>query len=316
MILSSIINVIIIYLIAILAIAFYTLLERKILGYAQLRKGPNKVGIMGLPQPFADALKLFTKEQTKPTFANSLPYIAAPIFSLILALLLWTLYPYPFSAYFLPLGLLFFLCVSRVNVYTILGAGWASNSKYSLLGALRAVAQTISYEVRIIFILLPAPIFFLSFDFRKINQTRWTWPLIILPPIFFIWTISLLAETNRTPFDLAEGESELVSGFNVEYRAGRFALIFIAEYANILVISVISVALFIGICISWPTISSIIIILASSYVAFFFIWARGTLPRIRYDQLINLTWKIFLPIALINLIILMPLISFLYIEKL
>ena len=307
--LSFFIRIIIIYLCAILAIAFYTLLERKILGYAQLRKGPNKVGIAGLPQPFADALKLFIKEQTKPTLSNISPYILSPIITLILALLLWALYPHPYSSFFMPLGILFFISISRLNVYTTLGAGWASNSKYALLGALRRVAQTISYEVRIIFILLPIPIFTLSFDISIIKQTQATWPLFLCPLLLIIWFTSILAETNRTPFDFAEGESELVSGFNVEYRAGGFALIFMAEYANIIIIRLFTSIFFITL-ITPPILSLSILILTTTILSILFIWIRGTLPRIRYDRLISLTWKSFLPISLFLILIFTPLLTF------
>jgi len=308
MTLSFFIRIIIIYLCAILAIAFYTLLERKILGYAQIRKGPNKVGIAGLPQPFADALKLFVKEQTKPTSSNQSPYILSPIITLILALLLWALYPHPFPSFFMPLGVLFFISISSLNIYTTLGAGWASNSKYALLGALRGVAQTISYEVRIIFILLPIPIFTLTFDINIIKQVQIIWPAFLCPLLLFIWFISVLAETSRTPFDFAEGESELVSGFNVEYSAGGFALIFIAEYANIIIIRLFTRIFFIRI-ISPSLLSLLILIITTSIFSILFIWIRGTLPRIRYDRLMALTWKSFLPISLLLILIFTPLLA-------
>jgi len=314
MTLSYILSCVIIYLCAMLAIAFYTLLERKGLGYFQTRKGPNKVGIMGLPQPFADALKLFIKEQTSPLHANISPYIIAPIITLILALILWSIYPHNFSARFIPLGILLFISVSRLNVYTTLAAGWASNSKYALLGALRGVAQTISYEVRIIFVLLPLPLITLTFDFSLIKETQIIWPLLLILPIIFIWFISILAETRRTPFDFAEGESELVSGFNTEYRRGGFALIFIAEYANILVISLFTSSLFTPFC---PTIfaTSLLLILNTILFSSIFIWIRATMPRIRYDRLIALTWKGFLPISLLALLFLIPALFFIYIRK-
>lgn len=302
---SFFISILLIYLCAILAIAFYTLLERKILGYAQLRKGPNKVGIAGLPQPFADALKLFLKEQISPTFSNTSPFILSPIITLILRLMLWALYPHPYTSFFIPLGILFFISISRLNVYTTLGAGWASNSKYALLGALRRVAQTISYEVSIIFILLPIPLLTLTFDISSLKQTQITWPALLLPLLTIIWFTSILAETNRTPFDFAEGESELVSGFNVEYRAGGFALIFIAEYANILIMRLLTRVLFLG-TIFLPSISLIITITSTTLISILFIWIRGTLPRIRYDRLIRLTWKAFLPASLFLIFFLTP----------
>ncbi len=225
------------YLIILIAIAFFTLLERKFLGYIQIRKGPNKIGLAGLPVPFADAIKLFTKELSFPSSSNLLPFIYTPILGLSLALLFWSLYPYSSAMYFPIYGALIFLCISRLNVYILLYAGWSSNSKYALLGAIRRIAQTISYEVRIALILLNTLISLFAFNLVSISTNQISLITLILPPLFIIWFISSLAETNRTPFDLSEGETELVSGFNVEFRAGRFALIFIAEYTNILTIS-------------------------------------------------------------------------------
>jgi len=289
------------YVIALLAIAFYTLIERKFLGYFQLRKGPNKVILMGLPQPFADAIKLFTKEQTNPTPANLSPYIFAPILGLILALILWTLFPHSRPSAFFIYGILFFLCVSRINVYTTFIAGWCSNSKYALLGALRGVAQTISYEVSISLILLSVLILHKSIDINIIKPLTWISLLII--PLAMMWFTTNLAETNRTPFDFAEGESELVSGFNVEYSAGIFALIFIAEYANILFIRLLTATLLSG---EIPIFQDIQLIIKTMALATLFVWVRATLPRIRYDNLIYLTWKRFLPLSLATIILLAP----------
>lgn len=302
MTLSPFISVLLNYLIALLAIAFYTLLERKALGYIQNRKGPNKVALIGLPQPLADALKLFTKEISRPTFSNLTPFLVSPLGSLLLALILWSLYPYLTSTFFILFGALFFLCVSSLNVYTTLGAGWASNSKYALLGALRGVAQTISYEVRIALILLRALIIHLTINLTTILTHQTIWPLFLIIPLATTWFVTALAETNRTPFDFAEGESELVSGFNTEFRRGLFTLIFIAEYANILVISLLSVVFFIPL--SLPPIFTVLETIA---LAFLFIWVRASYPRIRYDRLIALTWKIFLPLVLCLLILIIPL---------
>lgn len=299
------ISIIIRYLIAILAIAFYTLIERKLLGYMQLRKGPNKVRLMGIPQPFADAIKLFAKEQSYPSLSNILLFTLAPITSLILALLLWAIYPHSNTALYLSFGILYFLCVSRVNVYCTFLAGWCSNSKYALLGALRGVAQTISYEVSISLILISTLIIHKKIDISLISINIVNWPILIILLIFVFWFITNLAETNRTPFDFAEGESELVSGFNVEYRGGIFALIFIAEYANILIIRLLSVVFFTGFV---PILTRTVLIIKTMTLATLFVWIRATLPRIRYDNLIYLTWKRFLPISLAFLIIIIPLI--------
>lgn len=281
-----------------LAVAFFTLLERKILGYIQLRKGPNKVGFLGILQPFADALKLFSKERLFLVFINLFFYFFSPIFSLFLTLILWLLFPRFFSYIFSFFGIFFFFCISRMRVYSVLFAGWSSNSKYALLGSLRSVAQTISYEVRLVLILLSV-IFLIGsffFFFFLIFQDFFFWFFFLLIPVFFIWFVTILAETNRAPFDFAEGESELVSGFNIEYGGGAFALLFLAEYGRILIISIFSSIFFFGILKIF-----LIIILISGVLSFFFLWVRGRLPRIRYDRLIRLTWKRFLPVRIFYL---------------
>ena len=294
-------SIIIRYLIALLAIAFYTLIERKLLGYIQLRKGPNKVSLIGIPQPLADALKLFVKEQSYPTFSNFVLFTLAPILRLILALILWAIYPHSNTSLYLSFGVLYFICVSSINVYTTFLAGWCSNSKYALLGALRGVAQTISYEVSISLILLCALIIHKSIDMSLISTNLISWPCILISVIFIFWFVTNLAETNRTPFDFAEGESELVSGFNIEYRAGIFALIFIAEYTNILIIRLLTSVFFTGYI---PLINNLSLITKTIIFATLFVWVRATLPRIRYDNLIYLTWKRFLPLRLAFLTIL------------
>nr|APH08744.1 NADH dehydrogenase subunit 1 [Glyphostoma sp. JEU-2016] len=295
----SIISSLFTYVCILLAVAFFTLLERKGLSYIQLRKGPNKVGIAGLPQPLADAAKLLTKEIAKPTMANYSLYFLAPVFSFILALLLWQLYPSLYSLSYFKWGVLFFLCVSSMNVYGTLLAGWASNSKYALLGSLRAIAQTISYEVSMALILL-FPLFLIgSFSFTVIKEYQeLVWFSFIMLPVSFIWFTTCVAETNRAPFDFAEGESELVSGFNIEYGAAGFALIFLAEYANILVMSLFSALLFFGGGSLFFVDSDIIFMLKVLFFAFVFIWVRGSYPRFRYDLLMGLTWKGFLPASL------------------
>nr|AOR07171.1 NADH dehydrogenase subunit 1 [Mesenchytraeus solifugus] len=301
------ISFIISYAMALVAMAFYTLMERKFLGYFQLRKGPNKVGLAGLPQPFADAIKLFTKEQSKPTMMNQSPFIAAPVLGLILTLMLWAIFPHFNPAIFLSFGALYFLCVSSMNVYTTFVAGWSSNSKYALLGALRGVAQTISYEVSMSLILLSALILSTQMDMSLISINSLSWIMFMLSPLAIMWFITNLAETNRTPFDFAEGESELVSGFNVEYSSGMFALIFMAEYANILMMSLLSVVFFTGSFNPMMAYSSNMgLILKTMLIATLFIWIRATMPRMRYDHLMQLTWKGFLPLSLAMLMIIVP----------
>lgn len=275
-------------------VAFLTLLERKVLGYIQIRKGPNKVGIIGIPQPFCDAIKLFTKEQVYPLLSNYISYYFSPIFSLFLSLLVWICIPIFIKLFSFNLGLLFFLCCTRLGVYTVIVAGWSSNSNYALLGGLRAVAQTISYEVSLALILLS--FVFLIGDYNILGFFRYQkyiWFLFILFPLALVWFRISLAETNRAPFDFAEGESELVSGFNVEYRRGGFALIFLAEYARILFMSIFFCVLFLG-----RDVFSVIFYIKLTFISFIFIWARGTLPRFRYDKLMYLAWKCFLPLSL------------------
>lgn len=281
---------------AVLAIALFTLLERKVLGYIQLRKGPNKVAIIGLAQPLADVIKLLTKEQRKPAFSNIVVFFIGPSLGLLLALFIWALIPIKLPCFIAFSTAVIFLCISSINVYSTLLSGWASNSKYALLGRLRAVAQTISYEVSIALILLSALTIMISLEFNSImsiNINSW----ILILPLLVVWLITCLAETNRTPFDLAEGESEIVSGLNVEYSATPLALILIAEYINIILISALCTIIF------WPCNNPLILAILCILFNLIFIWVRGTLPRMRYDILISLTWKSFLPIRLIAFIV-------------
>ena len=305
--LTPIISILLRYLIAVIAIAFFTLIERKFLGYFHLRKGPNKPRIIGVAQPFADAIKLFVKEQNKPTISNIVLFFIAPTLSLALAIIIWVLYPHNFQSLYFQFGILYFLCVSRINVYPTFIAGWCSNSKYALFGRLRRVAQTISYEVRIAIILISCLLILRKIDWAIITSRQKSWLLLIIIPIFIIWYTTTLAETNRTPFDFAEGESELVSGFNTEYGSGLFALIFIAEYTNIIFIRMTSAILFTGI-IDNPFINRIILVLKTIVFAIAFIWMRATIPRIRYDHLIYLTWKNFLPISISVIIVIISII--------
>jgi len=292
--------IIISYIILLLAIAFFTLFEQKILGYSQLRKGPNKVRFWGIPQPLADAVKLFSKEITWPLLSNKSLFIISPFITLVLAIFLWVLFPSSYPIFSLKYGILFFLCISRLRVYSILAAGWASNSKYSLLGALRRIAQTVSYEVRISIIILSPLIIIKRFNTQEIFFLPFNF-FILSPIIFILWFSTTLAETNRSPFDLAEGERELVSGFNTEYSGGLFTIIFIAEYLNILIISLLSAILFFN-NIYILEFNFIILSIKTIFLAYIFIWTRATLPRIRYDFLINFTWKGILPFSLIFLI--------------
>nr|ASY98495.1 NADH dehydrogenase subunit 1 [Idolomantis diabolica] len=276
------------------SVAFFTLLERKVLGYIHFRKGPNKVGINGIMQPFSDAVKLFCKEHMNPLVSNYLLYYICPVFSLFLSLILWMLIPYVSGLFEFNLGLFFFLVCTSMSVYTVMLAGWSSNSNYALLGGLRAVSQTISYEVSLALILLS--FIFLVGSYSLVDFFYYqigVWFLFMYMPLCNIWFISCLAETNRNPFDFAEGESELVSGFNVEYGSGSFALIFLSEYSNILFMSMLMCIIFLG-----ANLASFMFYLKLILVAFMFIWVRGTLPRYRYDKLMYLAWSSFLPLSL------------------
>nr|AAX07334.1 NADH dehydrogenase subunit 1 [Myotis aurascens] len=296
------INLLMMIIPILLAVAFLTLLERKVLGYMQLRKGPNIVGPYGLLQPIADAVKLFTKEPMQPLTSSLTLFIIAPTLALTLALMMWTPLPMPYSLINMNLSMLFMLALSSLAVYAILWSGWASNSKYALIGALRAVAQTISYEVTLAIIILSILLMNGSFALTTLITTQeYIWLIIPSWPLAMMWFISTLAETNRAPFDLTEGESELVSGFNVEYAGGPFALFFLAEYANIIMMNALTTILFLG-AYSNPMFSELYTTnFATKTLLFtmFFLWIRASYPRFRYDQLMHLLWKNFLPLTLV-----------------
>ncbi len=275
-------------------VAFIVLFERKILGYIQIRKGPRKVGYTGILQSFGDAIKLFIKEQYTPITSNFIIYYLSPVFSLFIILLLWSLIPFGAVVLNYGLGGLFFFCCTRFGVYTLMGSGWSSNSNYALLGAIRGVAQTISYEVRIALIFLSLVFLIGQYSlFSILEHQKILWFIFLILPIYLCWVTSCLAETNRTPFDFAEGESELVSGFNIEYGRGGFALLFLAEYGRIIFISYFLVLLFIGGAFGFLRFNFL-----GCFFCYWFIWVRGTLPRFRYDKLIYLAWKSFLPASL------------------
>nr|BDP99382.1 NADH dehydrogenase subunit 1 [Accipiter badius poliopsis] len=290
------------YVIPILiAVAFLTLVERKVLSYMQARKGPNIVGPFGLLQPVADGVKLFIKEPIRPSTSSPLLFTLTPMLALLLALTIWIPLPLPFSLADLNLGLLFLLAMSSLAVYSILWSGWASNSKYALIGALRAVAQTISYEVTLAIILLSVILLSGNYTLHTLTTTQEPLYLIFSSwPLTMMWYISTLAETNRAPFDLTEGESELVSGFNVEYAAGPFALFFLAEYANIMLMNTLTTILFLNpssLNLS-PQLFTVVLATKILLLSSGFLWIRASYPRFRYDQLMHLLWKSFLPLTL------------------
>ena len=290
------------------AVAFFTLVERKFMGSMQRRRGPNVVGFMGLLQPFADGLKLFAKETIFPSNANILLFVLSPIITFVLSLMGWVAIPFGKNAVIadVNIGILYLLAISSLSVYGIILAGWSSNSKYPFLGALRSTAQMVSYEVSIGFVLLAVVICAGSFNLTDIViAQKKIWFLVPLFPAFFMFFISSLAETNRHPFDLPEAEAELVSGYNVEYSAMGFALFFLGEYANMLIMSALMTLLFFG---GWlPVLDCVPFNLVPGPLWFsakqlifvvLFVWARAVLPRYRYDQLMSLGWKVFLPVSI------------------
>ncbi|MEK9597055.1 MAG: NADH-quinone oxidoreductase subunit NuoH [Rhodospirillaceae bacterium] len=291
-----------------LAVAYLTYAERKVIGAMQLRKGPNVVGPFGLGQPLADGLKLFIKETILPAGANKTVFIMAPMLTFILSLIAWAVIPFDSGMVLadINVGVLYLFAISSLGVYGVIMAGWASNSKYAFLGALRSAAQMVSYEVSIGFVMVTVLLCVGSLNLSAVVEAqRNLWFFIPLFPMFVIFFISTLAETNRHPFDLPEGESEIVAGFFVEYSAMSFALFFLGEYANMILMSAMTAILFLG---GWLPIMDIApfnwipgplwLIAKICFVLFFFLWVRATFPRYRYDQLMRLGWKIFLPFSL------------------
>uniref|UniRef100_UPI0030FEBFCB NADH dehydrogenase subunit 1 n=1 Tax=Thyasira tokunagai TaxID=3055801 RepID=UPI0030FEBFCB len=282
-------------------VAFYTLFERKSLSYSQRRKGPNKVSLKGLPQPMSDAIKLFMKEYFVPMKAGSISFLLGPFMMLFLALMMWLSVPFYSNMSSLSFSIIFFFCVSSLGVYSTFLMGWSSNSKYAVFGAMRAVAQAISYEVVIILLMIGPIILVGGFNMLYVSDFG-VWFGLVIFIYLLIWVFTCLAETNRSPFDFVEGESELVSGFNVEYGGVGFAMIFMAEYANIIFISVISALFFCGggsIIYTYSLmISSMKFIFFVLVFMFLVVQARASYPRYRYDLLMNLTWMKFLPVSL------------------
>jgi NADH-quinone oxidoreductase subunit H len=295
-----------------LAVAYLTYAERKVLAAAQLRMGPNVVGWFGLLQPIADGAKLFLKETVIPTGANRVIFIAAPILTFVLSLIAWAVIPFDDGVVIanINVGILYLFAISSLGVYGVIMAGWSSNSKYAFLGALRSAAQMVSYEVSIGFVMVSVLLCVGSLNLSAIVEAqKHIWFAIPLLPMFVVFFVSGLAETNRSPFDLVEGESELVAGFMVEYSAMTFALFFLGEYANMILMSATTSILFLGGWLAPFNIQPFSGFLAHvwsfawfalkiAFCLFCFLWVRATFPRFRYDQLMRLGWKVFLPLSL------------------
>lgn len=305
---NTFLKILLIIIPLLVAIAYMTLAERKVMAAMQRRKGPNVVGIFGLLQPLADGLKLFVKETVLPSSANLVIFILAPILTFFLALISWCVIPLGEGVVYsdINVGVLYILAISSLGVYGIITSGWASNSKYAFLGALRSAAQMVSYEVSIGLILINVLLCAGSLNFSEIVLAQQNiWFLFPLFPVLGMFYISILAETNRAPFDLPEAEAELVAGYNVEYSAMGFALFFLGEYANMILMCSLTTILFLG---GWLPPFNIGIFywipptiwfgLKTTFLLFGFIWVRSSFPRYRYDQLMRLGWKVFLPLSL------------------
>jgi NADH-quinone oxidoreductase subunit H len=298
----------------ILTVAYYTYMERKVIGYMQIRRGPNRIGPLGLAQPFADVFKLLLKEIILPANANKFLFLLAPVLALAPAFAAWVVIPFDDWAVLADIdaGLLYILAMSSLGVYGPIIAGWASNSKYALLGAMRSAAQIVAYEIAMGFALVCVLMMSGSLNLSVIVDAQRTqfgvlgWNLIPLFPMFVVYFISAVAETNRAPFDVAEGESEIVAGFHVEYSGTAFAVFFLAEYANMILVSALAVLMFLG---GWLSPVAgipdgfIWFAAKTAFLLFCFLWIRATFPRYRYDQIMRLGWKVFIPLTIIWLLL-------------
>lgn len=308
----TLIKIVAIVLPLMIGVAYLTLAERKVIGYMQVRIGPNRVGYFGLLQPLADGLKLLFKEIILPTASNKALFFIGPILAIAPAFAAWAVIPFDATLVLanIDAGLLYILAMTSVAVYGVIIAGWASNSKYAFLGSLRSAAQIVSYEIAMGFTLVGVLMCANSLNLGKIVMGQeggfWHWYFLPLFPLFVVYFISAVAETNRAPFDVAEGESEIVAGFHVEYSGMAFAVFFLAEYANMMLVSMLAALMFLG---GWlspvPFLpDSILWLLAKvAFLLFLFLWFRATFPRYRYDQIMRLGWKVFIPITLVWIIV-------------
>ncbi|MEO8419296.1 MAG: NADH-quinone oxidoreductase subunit NuoH [Methylophilaceae bacterium] len=294
------------------AVAYLTLAERKVIGFMQVRIGPNRVGYFGLLQPIADGLKLFMKEIIIPAASSKTLFLFAPVLVIAPAFAAWAVVPFDLNLILADIdaGLLYILAMTSVGVYGVIVAGWASNSKYAFLGAMRSAAQIVSYEIAMGFALVGVLMCANSLNLGKIVLAQsggfWQWYWLPLFPLFVVYFISAVAETNRAPFDVAEGESEIVAGFHVEYSGMAFAVFFLAEYANMILVSMLAVLMFLG---GWLSPVPFLpdgfpwLLIKVAFMLFFFLWFRATFPRYRYDQIMRLGWKVFIPITLVWIVV-------------
>ncbi len=309
----TLINIVIILVPLFIIVAYYTYAERKVIGYMQIRIGPNRVGFKGLLQPFADMFKLMFKEIIVPTNANRYLFLIAPVLAFAPAMAAWAVVPFGEGAVFsnIDAGLLYILAMTSLGVYGVIIAGWASNSKYALLGAMRSAAQIVAYEIAMGFALVGVLMVSGSLNLSEIVEAQkgsaWNWFIVPLLPLFFVYFIAGVAETNRAPFDVAEGESEIVAGFHVEYSGMAFSVFFLAEYANMILISVLTSVMFLGGWLSpFPGLigdGPFWLVLKTGFFMLLFLWFRATFPRYRYDQIMRLGWKVLLPVTIVWLLV-------------
>jgi len=308
----TLVKIMVIVLPLLIGVAYLTYAERKIIGYMQIRIGPNRVGPKGWLQPIADALKLMFKEIVIPTGANKSVFILAPVLALAPALAAWAVIPFGDTLVLADLdaSLLYVMAITSMGVYGVILAGWASNSKYAFLGAMRSAAQIVSYEIAMGFALVGVLMAAQSLNLGEIVRAQeggfWHWYFLPLFPMFLVYLIAILAETNRSPFDVAEGESEIVAGFHVDYSGMAFAVFFLAEYANMILVSAMTSLMFLG---GWLSPVPFLpdglfwLLAKTSFILFLFLWFRATFPRYRYDQIMRLGWKVLIPVTLVWLLV-------------
>nr|ALR69364.1 NADH dehydrogenase subunit 1 [Bemisia tabaci] len=299
---STPLNFLFLMIMVMVSVAFFTLIERKMIGYSQSRKGPNKVLMMGIMQPIADAMKLISKEMNMNHNSNFIMYMMAPALNITCSLFMWVIFPFGYTFTFMKMAVLMMLSCMAFNVVTIMMMSWASNSNYAFIGMIRTISQLISYEINLIMILIITVIITEQLNFINMHKIQmYMYTLIMLFPLVLIWMITVLAETNRTPFDFSEGESELISGFNIEYSSTSFMMLFLSEYCSILIMSLLTICMFTNLTPTKPSFYTAYLI-----TCFIFVWTRTTLPRFRYDKLMKFNWTQILPMTTLMLFISFP----------